>query len=145
MISKCKVIKSFRIFKKSVKNEDIEPEPIYGIFTEPLILIFNLSDSSLPSPVVSSSNPNPRSPTLGPITERFVVAKSGMNVILECRDSDDNWVYWKKLGGNSFISYILLDLGINDRDYPFRFPAFLTTFSRLQSVLYVYSLDGMFF
>lgn len=39
--------------------------------------------------------------SLGPIKERFVVAKRGMNIILECRDADaDSWVYWTKHGGN---------------------------------------------
>ena len=38
-------------------------------------------------------------PTLGPVTERFVVVKRGQDVILECHDADGNWVYWRKHGG----------------------------------------------
>ena len=37
-------------------------------------------------------------PTLGPVTERFVVVSRGADVVLECRDADDNWVYWRKRG-----------------------------------------------
>ncbi len=42
---------------------------------------------------------DPSQPTLGPVTERFVVVSRGEDVVLECRDADDNWVYWKKMGG----------------------------------------------
>ena len=45
-------------------------------------------------------------PTLGPVTERFVVVKKGQDVVLECRDADDNWVYWRKHGGK-FLNFPL--------------------------------------
>ncbi len=44
-------------------------------------------------------------PTMGPITERFVVATRGSDVILECRDADENWV-WKKQGGEAELDQL---------------------------------------
>jgi len=43
-------------------------------------------------------------PTLGPVTERYVVVAAGENVVLECHDADDNWVYWQKQGDPDFSS-----------------------------------------
>ena len=38
--------------------------------------------------------------SLGPITERFMVVKRGMDVVLECRDPDGGAeVLWRKQGG----------------------------------------------
>ena len=38
--------------------------------------------------------------TLGPVSERFVMVRQGVNVVLECRDADaDSRVYWTKHGG----------------------------------------------
>jgi len=45
--------------------------------------------------------------TLGPVTERYVVVAAGENVVLECRDADDNWVYWKKRGGEVVVVNVL--------------------------------------
>ncbi len=54
----------------------------------------------------SSSSSPPREGSLGPVTERFVVAKRGMDLILECRDADsDSWVYWTKHGGRVYIPF----------------------------------------
>ena len=54
------------------------------------------SSSSSSSDVVDGVNSRP---TLGPITERYVVATRGVDVVLECRDASDNYVYWQKHGG----------------------------------------------
>ncbi|XP_059090457.1 hemicentin-2-like [Tigriopus californicus] len=57
---------------------------------------------TLESSALSSAPSHPTEvPTLGPITERFIVVKRGMNVVLECRDSDDAWVYWRKHGDSA--------------------------------------------
>jgi hypothetical protein len=46
------------------------------------------------------------------VTERFVVAKRGMDVVLECRDADsDTWVYWTKHGGK-VSRHFLISSGI---------------------------------
>eukprot|EP00095_Tigriopus_kingsejongensis_P012318 maker-scaffold1875_size25882-snap-gene-0.6 protein:Tk12318 transcript:maker-scaffold1875_size25882-snap-gene-0.6-mRNA-1 annotation:"hypothetical protein CAPTEDRAFT_151799" len=59
--------------------------------------VFTVESSAL-----SSAPSHPLTvPTLGPITERFVVVKRGMDVVLECRDADGNWVYWRKHGDES--------------------------------------------
>ena len=40
--------------------------------------------------------------SLGPITERFMVVKRGMDVVLECRDPDGGAeVLWRKQGGKT--------------------------------------------
>lgn len=57
---------------------------------------------TLESSALSSAPSHPTEvPTLGPITERFIVVKRGMNVELECRDSDDEWVSWHKHGDSA--------------------------------------------
>ena len=42
--------------------------------------------------------------TLGPVSERIVMVRQGMNVVLECRDADaDSRVYWTKHGGEYLL------------------------------------------
>ena len=43
--------------------------------------------------------------SLGPVTERFMVVKRGMDVVLECRDSDGAEVLWRKQGGEKNIMH----------------------------------------
>ncbi len=37
-----------------------------------------------------------------------MVARRGENVVLECRDADDNWVYWRKRGGEGIQSLYIM-------------------------------------
>ena len=52
----------------------------------------------------SSESEETSSVTLGPVSERIVMVRQGMNVVLECRDADaDSRVYWTKHGGEEKI------------------------------------------
>lgn len=65
-------------------------------------VLHSASLNKLPNDVVLPPDEKDASPepSLGPVTERYVIATRGADVVLECRDADNNYVHWRKQGGN---------------------------------------------
>lgn len=82
------------------RHSVVTVQPVPDIGTSP----FQGSSGGGVSQDADSSN-SKQNPILGPINEAHVTATRGTDVILECRDSDGEEVYWQKQGNPTIVGY----------------------------------------